>query len=173
MTDSKLYARTTAKLSSIYYSYKGYWKGFAAVKSLSATTKVSEDVARAWLKKQAIWQIYLSAPRHIPRSKFDVNVPNEVNLFLPHDKLGRRKRTYKYSLTVVDVASRFKAAEPLATKEAKGVADALSSIYKRGPLKWPKLLQVDPGREFIGAVSQLLAKHNVEVRRGRADLHWD
>ena len=42
-----------------------------------------------------------------------------------------------------------------------------------GPLKWPKLLQVDPGREFMGAVSQLLAKHSVQVRRGRVDLHRD
>jgi len=71
------------------------------------------------------------------------------------------------------MASRYKQAEPLNTKEAKEVANALSSIYKRGPLKWPKLLQVDPGREFIGAVNQLLAKHNVQVRRGRLDLHRD
>ena len=40
-------------------------------------------------------------------------------------------------------------------------------------MKWPKLLQVDPGREFMGAVSQLLAKHGVEVRRGRVDIHRD
>ena len=39
------------------------------------------------------------------------------------------------------------------------------------PLRWPKLLQVDPGREFMGAVSQLLAKHSVQVRRGRVDIH--
>jgi len=104
-------------------------------------------------------------------------VPTEVHhadlLFLPHDKVGPRKCTYKYALTVVDVASRFKATKPFATREPKKVADALGNIYRRGPLKWPKLLQVDPGREFMGAVSQLLAKHNVEVRRGRADLHRD
>ena len=49
----------------------------------------------------------------------------------------------------------------------------MSRIYKRGPLRWPRLLQVDPGREFMGAVNQLLAKHNVEVRRGRVDIHRD
>ena len=74
---------------------------------------------------------------------------------------------------MVDIASRFKAAEPLTTKEAKEVADALSRIYKCGPLKWPKLLRVDPRREFMGAVSQLLAKHGVQVRRGRVDVHRD
>ena len=164
-----------SKLAKIYYSPRGYWKGFAAIKKLSAAAKVSEEAARAWLKKQAIWQIYLATPRRIPRPKFDVPVPNQVHqadlLFLPHDKVGRK--TFRYALTVVDVASRFKEAEPLATKEAKEVADALSRIYKRGPLKWPKLLQVDPGREFMGAVNQLLAKHGVQVRRGRVDIHRD
>src|SRR6218665_1695686 len=35
----------------------------------------------------------------------------------------------------------------------------------------PNLLQVDPGREFMGVVNQLLAKHNVQVRRGRVGSH--
>ena len=132
-------------------------------------------MARGWLKKQAIWEIYLPTPRHIPRSKFDIATPNEVHqadlLFLPHDKV--RRKTYKYALIVFDVASRFKAAEPLATKEAKLVAEALSRVYRRRPLKWPKLLQVDPGREFMGTVNQHLAKHGVSVRRGRVDIHRD
>jgi transposase InsO family protein len=168
-------SRLETKLSRTYYSPQGYWKGLAAIKHLAAAARVSEGVAKDWLKKQAIWQIYLPAPQHIPRPKFDVSVPNEVHqadlLFLPHDRVGRR--TYKYALTVVDVASRYKAAEPLASKEAKVVADALTRIYKRGPLKWPKLLQVDPGLEFMGAVSLLMAKHGVEVGRGRVDIHRD
>ena len=71
------------------------------------------------------------------------------------------------------MASRYKDAELLTRKEANEVARALEQIYKRGPLRWPKLLQVDPGREFMGAVNQLLSKHNVEVRRGRVDIHRD
>ena len=43
-----------AKLSKIYYSPKGYWKGLAAVKKLSSTANVSEDVAKRWLAKQAL-----------------------------------------------------------------------------------------------------------------------
>ena len=166
---------SNSKLSNIYYSPRGYWKGLTAVKKLASAAKIPEDVAKDWLKKQTIWQIYLPAPRHIPRSKFDVRVPNEVHqadlLFLPHDRVGRR--TYKYALTVVDVASRYKEAEPLTSKGAAEVADALSRIYTRRPLKWPKLLQVDAGREFMGSVSQLLAKHSAEVRRGRVDVHRD
>ena len=136
---------------------------------------MTEQQTKDWLKKQAIWQIYLLAPRHIPRPKFDVAVPNDVHqadlLFLPHDRV--RRKTLRYALTVVDVASRYKEAEPLSSKTAAEVAHGLARIYKRSPLRWPKLLQVDPGGEFMGSVSQLLAKHSVQVRRGRVDIHRD
>jgi len=78
-----------------------------------------------------------------------------------------------HALTIVDIASRYKEAEPLTDNSAADVAKALSCVYKRGPLTWPRLLQVDPGREFMGAVNQLLAKHGVSVRRGRVDTHRD
>jgi hypothetical protein len=75
---------------------------------------------------------------------------------------------------VVDVASRYKEAEPLTSKEASGVAKALEKIYKRSPLTYPKhLLQVDPGTEFKGEVSRLMAKHKVTIRRGIKDIHRD
>ena len=67
-----------AKLSKIYYSPQGP-KGLAAVKKLSPTAKVEEQVAKRWLAKQALWQIYLPAPRYIPRPKFDVSLPNAVH----------------------------------------------------------------------------------------------
>ena len=166
-----------AKLAKIYYSPRGYWKGLAAIKQLAAAAKVSEDVAKQWLSKQALWQIYLPGPRYIPRPKFDVSLPNAVHqadlLFLPHDKLPRGKKVYKYALTVVDVASRCKAAEALTSKESDEVSREFAKIYRRGPLKWPQLLQVDPGREFMGAVTKIANEHNVTIRRGRPNIHRD
>ena len=44
------------KLACIYYSPQGYWRGLAAVQKLAAAAKVSEQVARDWLKRQAVWQ---------------------------------------------------------------------------------------------------------------------
>ena len=142
-----------AKLVKIYYSPQGYWKGVSAIKKLAEVAKVPENVTKQWLYKQAIWQIYLPAPRYVPHPKFDVSAPNSVHqadlLFLPHDKLPRGRKIYKYALTVVDIASRYKEAEPLPLKDSEEVAKAFQSIYKRSPLTWPQMLQVDPGREFI------------------------
>ena len=165
------------KLSRIYYSPKGFWKGLPAVKKLSQEAGVTEDEAKLWLMKQAIWQIYLPAPRgNIPRPSFDVNFPNAVHqadlLFLPHDKLPRGKKIFKYALTVVDIASRFKAAEPLTSKDSSEVSRAFRKIYK-GPLKWPKILQVDPGREFMGKVTEEMKDHDVRIRRGNVNVHRD
>ena len=166
-----------AKLSKIFYSPQGYWKGLAAVKRLATAAKVAEDVAKRWLAKQALWQIYLPAPRYIPRPKFDVSLPNAVHqadlLFLPHDKLPHWRKVYKYALTVVDVASRYKAAEPLTSKEPDEVSKAFQRIYKRGPLKWPQLLQDDPGREFMGAVTKVMENNKTAIRRGRTEIHRD
>ena len=108
------------KLAKIYYSPLGYWKGISAIKKLADAAKVPQDIAKQWLYKQAIWQTYLPALRYVPRPKFDVATPNSVHqadlLFLPHDKLPR------YALTVVDVASRYKEAEPLNSKDSDEVA---------------------------------------------------
>ena len=132
---------------------------------------------KQWLTKQALWQIYLPGPRYIPRPKFDVSLPNAVHqadlLFLPHDKLPGGKKVYKYALTVVDVASRYKAAEALTSKKSDEVARGFAKIYKKGPLKWPQLLQVDPGREFLRAVTKIANEHNVTIRRGRPNIHRD
>ena len=134
-----------------------------------------ENIVKQWLYKQGIWQIYLPAPRYVPRPKFDVATPNSAHqadlLFLPHDKL--RRKTYKYALTVVDIASRYKEAEPLTSKDSNEVAKAFQAIYKRGPLTWPQMLQVDPGREFMGGVTKEMEKHKNFIRRGRAEIHRD
>ena len=103
--------------------------------------------------------------------------PNSVHqeelLFLPHDKLPRGRKIYKYALTVVDIASRYKEAEPLTSKDSDEVAKAFEAIYKRSPLTWPQILQVDPGRDFIGSVIKEMEKHKTYIRRGRTEIHRD
>ena len=145
-----------SKLSKIFYSPQGYWKGLAAVKKLSTVAKVSEEAAKngslnkpfcKCISQHHATSLGQSLMSHCPMQCI------KQTFFLPHDKLPHGRKVYKYALTVVDVASRYKAAEPLTSKESDEVSKAFQRIYKRGPLKWPQLLQVDPGREFMGAVT--------------------
>ncbi|KAL9961998.1 hypothetical protein ACROYT_G031049 [Oculina patagonica] len=115
--------------------------------------------------------------RYVPRPKFDVSSPNAVHqadlLFLPHDRLPRGRKVYKCALTIVDVASRYKEAEPLTSKDSTEVAKGFRAIYRRSALKWPQMLQVDPGREFMGAVTKEMENQKTAIRRGRVNIHRD
>ena len=88
------------------------------ITKLAKEAYVSEEEAKGWLEKQALWQIYLPSPKYIHRPHWSVDIPNKIHqadlLFLPHDKVERK--TYKYALVVIDVASRYKDAEPLTSK---------------------------------------------------------
>ena len=101
--------------------------------------------------------------------------PNKVHqadlLLLQHCRVG--SKTYKYALTVVDVASRYKEAQAITDKTATHVAKALQFIYLRSPLTCPKLLQVDPGSEFRGAVKNLCDQHGIVIPLGVVGGHRD
>ena len=51
---------------------------------------------------------------------------------------------------MVDVASRYKEAEPLTSKIASQVKDAIVNIYKQLLLTWPMGAQVDASTQFKG-----------------------
>ena len=168
-------------MRKIYYSPEGYWKGYSAVSKLVSKANVGESEVRDWLERQALWQIYLPPPKYVPRPHWSVDRPNEIHqadlLFLPHDTTfrpsGRRegRKTYRYALVVIDVASRYKDAEALTSKESQEVAKAFEKIYSRKKLNWPKRIMVDPGKEFMGSVTKLMETHNVKIQRSEAGNH--
>ena len=69
-------------------------------------------------------------------------------------------------LNIVDCVSRYKASVPLRSKNSSEVAKAFRKIYgdRNNPLTWPKLLQCDNGREWMGETSRLMQEHNVIIR---------
>ena len=71
---------------------------------------------------------------------------------MPSDRLYGNK--YKYILSGIDVASKYKVARPLRTKQAKDAADMITDIYKVGPLTYPKILQCDNSSEFKAKVTK-------------------
>lgn len=94
-----------------------------------------------------------------------------LSIFLPHGKLARARKVYKYALTVVDFARRYNKAKPLASQDSAEVGKAFQTIYKRSTPTWPWMLQVDPGSEFVGSVTKEMEKHRTYIRRGRAEMH--
>ena len=101
------------------------------------------------LQSRVLWQVhvprYSEAGRYI-EPHFTVQIPNQQHqfdvLYMPHDLC--QGSTYKYLLTGIDVASRYKVPKPLRTKKASDVAFLLKNIYesKANPLKWPEVLPV-------------------------------
>ena len=100
--------------------------------------------------------------------------PNDIHqsdlLSLPNDRL--KKKTYKYALNIVDVASRYKGSYQLTTKNAKEVAQAFQWIYENTSLNYPKTLIVDDGKEFYRDTTKLMEKHDVIIQRGDPSQHF-
>ena len=116
--------------------------------------------------KQAFWQVHLPPPKQVDRPHYQVMIPNEMHqfdlLYMPLDSLYGNK--FKYILSRIDAASRFKVARPLRTKQAKDVAEMIADIYKVGPLTYPKIFQCDNGSKFKAEVTKLLQKHEVRIQ---------
>ena len=164
------------KFKQIYYSDGGYWRGKSAIQRLAKASDSTKGEAKRWLLKQPLYQIYLPAPKYIPKPNASLSLyakPNDIyladTLYLPHDKF--KKKTYKYALNIVDVASRYKGSYQLTTKNAKEVAQAFQWIYENTPLNYPKTLIVDDGKEFYGDVTKLMEKHDVIIQRGDPSQH--
>ena len=86
---------------------------------------------------------------------------------MPHDKLLHDGKVYKCTQTIVSVTSCYKEAEPLTSKDSAEVAKAFQLIYKRCPLTWQQMLQIDPGRKFMGSVTKEMENHR------RPEIHRD
>ena len=164
------------KFKQIYYSDGGYWTGKSAIQRLAKASSSTKEEAEKWLLKQPLYQICLPAPKYIPRPNASMSLfakPNDIHqsdlLSLPHDKF--KKKTYKYALNIVDVASRYKGSYQLTSKYAKEVAQAFQWIYENTPLTSPKTLIVDDGKEFYGDTTKLMEKHDVIIQRGDPSQH--
>ena len=164
------------KFNQIYYSDNGYWRGRSAIQKLAKASGSTKEEAEKWLLKQPLYQIYLPAPKYIPRPNASMSLfakPNDIHqsdlLSLPHEKF--KKKIYKYALHIVDVASRYKRSYQLTIKNAKEVAQAFQRIYENTPLTYPKTLIVDDGKEFYEDVTKLMEKHDVIIQRGDPSQH--
>ena len=109
----------TDELRKIYYQPEHLWTGRKVTTMLREATKLPLKQVEAWLAKQALWQVHVPPPKRIDHLHYYVTEVNEIHqadlLYLSHDKVYQT--VYKYTLQVVDVASRYKVSRPLKTKK--------------------------------------------------------
>ena len=79
---------------------------------------MSKKDIKSWLAKQALSQVHIPPPKEINCNYYSVTKPNEQNqfdlLYMLHKVF--EGNTYKYILTGIDVASRYKVASHLRPK---------------------------------------------------------
>ena len=156
------------KLHQEYYHPDRLWTGNKAIKELHKITSMPRKDIKSWLVKQALWQVHIPPPKEIHHPHYDVTKPNEQHqfdiLYMPHNLF--EGNTYKYILTGIDVASRYRVARALKSKKSSEVAFVLEAIYKKGGVfKYPRVFQCDNGSEFKNEVTKLLEKHNTDIPR--------
>ena len=165
--------KDAAKLDELYYQPTHLWVGNEAIEKLVELSGLSVRKVKKYLTHQALWQVHIPGPRKVKHPHFQISVPNQVHQFdllsMPGDRLYGSK--YKYILSGVDIASRFKVARPLRTKRASEVADVIADIYMVGALKWPETVMLDAGTEFLGEVTKLFQNHNVKIDRTVTKYH--
>ena len=70
------------KFNQICYSDDGYWRGKSAIHRLAKTSGSPKEEAEKWLLKQPLYQIYLPAPKYIPRPNASISLfakPNDIH----------------------------------------------------------------------------------------------
>ena len=164
------------KFKRIYYSDNIYWRGKSAIQKLSKASGSTKEEAERWLVKQPLYHIYLPPPKYVPRPNASMSLFAQANdihqadiLYLPHDRY--EKKVYKYTLNIVDVASRYTGFCQLTTKNSKEVAQAFQWRDENTLLTFPKTLIIDDGKEFYGDTTKLMEKHDVIIQRGDPSQH--
>ena len=129
-------------LYEVYYQSDHFWTGGKAMKELHEITSMLRKDIRSWSAKQELWQVHIPPLKEIHHPHYDVTKPNEQHQFdllsMPHYLF--EGNTYKYILTGVDVASRYKVPRALRTKKLSEVVFVLEAIYKNGGVfKYPNV----------------------------------
>ena len=154
--------------AEVYYKPEHLWTGNKAIRKLHKETDLSKKETKSWLAKQAFSQVHILSLKSIKHLHYEITKSNEMHqfgiLYVPSDVVYGTE--YKYILTVIDVASRYKVARALRSKKADEVAFVLEAIYKKGgDFKYPKDFECDNGSEFKSKVTKLLKSHSVEIKR--------
>jgi L-rhamnose mutarotase len=152
---------STQRLADVYYNPTEP-AGYAGAAKLKA--KFPRDDVGKWLASQSTYTLHKPMRRRFPVRKYRVSHINELwqmdlMEMIPYASINKG---YKYILTCVDVFSRFARAQPLKSKNASAVHDAIEIMLKDDK-SIPRYIQTDEGKEFYNnKVGQLLERHKIQ-----------
>ena len=158
---------TTEQLDKLFYNND---KSFPTLNELIESSGFNQDVVKSYYNAQEIVQL---TKRPHPKSKltnhFNISIPHERYecdlLFLPTDK------GYKYCMTVIDAASRYKYAIPIKNKQANTLVNAWKVLEKQPNYKHPVNLVVDNGSEFKGAFKKYIESLGINLVQNSTGNH--
>ena len=112
-------------------------------------------VSQAKKELQQVLSYTLHKPRRrrfktLPTLVFKINEQFAMDL-VDLQKLAKYNKGYKYLLTVIDVLSKFACVEPLKSKSATAMVEALQRLWVRLGDRLPDNVQTDSGGEFYNA----------------------
>ena len=93
----------------------------------------------------------------LPTLVFKINEQFVMDL-VDLQKLAKYNKGYKFLLTVIDVLSKFAWVEPLKSKSATAMVEALQRLWTRLGDRLPEKVQTDSGGEFYNAKVQAFFK---------------
>lgn len=141
--------------------------------------KITQTAVKDWLSRQPTQQEHKPLAKELRSISLHFNqpVPNHTHqldtLIVPLDAAlhtSPDESGYSRILCLVDVATRYKAARPLKTGEAKEALAAVKDIYNTDPnLSMPKSMMTDGGPEFKGDFNTYFTAKGVTIKR--AVLH--
>ena len=145
----------TQQITKTYYNVNDP-AGYAGASKLQQKYPKNKKGIDKWLSSQATYTLHKPMKRRFPTRKYKVPCVNhlwQIDLMemIPYASINN---DYRYIITCIDVFSRFARVQPIKSKSASAVHDALKIIFDDGAT--PKYVQTDLGKEFYNSKVQQL-----------------
>ena len=137
--------------------------GYGGVQRLQHNIdKVDKKSISQWLKTQPTYSLHKPLRKKFPTRKYKVNGINDVWQMdlMEMIPFARVNKGFKYILTCIDVFSRKAYAQPVKSKNAVDVMQAIEKVIKQTQ---PRHIQTDLGKEFYNKnVKELLKRNGIK-----------
>ena len=153
-------------LNDLYYSIESPVSFSSPEKLYNEAKKHDENVNKKdvtdWLRTQLTYTLHKPVKLNFktrPVIVHDIDEQWQMDL-VDLSKLSKYNSGFKYLLVTIDVLSKYAWIEPLKTKTAKELKEAIEKIFSRDG-RQPSMIQTDKGTEFLNS----LVKNMLRMRK--------